>query len=85
MAQPPYQWKDPAILNDDSKRSKLPRWHVSKESLAVLEHVFSIEQFPSMVMRQRLAADLSVTPRQVTVGSRGPAPRARLPQSDPRT
>merc|ERR1719454_1788803 len=46
---------------------KAPRWNISRPVLAVLEQVFTLEKFPSQLMRQRLAADLSVTPRQVQV------------------
>jgi hypothetical protein len=35
--------------------------------LVVLEQVFALEKFPSQLMRQRLSADLGVTPRQVQV------------------
>ena len=51
---------------------KAPRWNISRPVLAVLEQVFTLEKFPSQLMRQRLAADLSVTPRQVRVGALGP-------------
>jgi len=46
---------------------KAPRWNISRPVLVVLEQVFALEKFPSQLMRQRLAADLGVTPRQVQV------------------
>jgi len=42
--------------------------------LVVLEQVFALEKFPSQLMRQRLSADLGVTPRQVN--PRRPQPRS---------
>lgn len=44
---------------------KAPRWNISRPVLVVLEQVFALEKFPSQLMRQRLSADLGVTPRQV--------------------
>jgi hypothetical protein len=51
------------------------RWLISPPALYLLEQVFKMEHFPSLHMRQRLAADLNVSARQV----RGYTPRARAP------
>ena len=53
---------------------KAPRWNISRPVLVVLEQVFALEKFPSQLMRQRLSADLGVTPRQVN--PRRPQPRS---------
>ena len=59
--------------------TKAPRWNINRSALYVLEQVFALEKFPSHHMRQRLAADLGVTARQVQQAGRGsrlfPAPR----------
>ncbi len=44
-----------------------PRWHIDASTLGVLEHVFSIDQFPNVDVRNQLGADLNVTPRQIQV------------------
>ena len=41
------------------------RWTISSSALYLLEQVFKMERFPSLHMRQRLAADPGVTARQV--------------------
>ena len=41
------------------------RWIISAPALHLLEQVFKMEHFPSLHMRQRLAADLDVSARQV--------------------
>jgi len=43
------------------------RWIISPPVLYLLEQVFKMEHFPSLHMRQRLAADLNVSARQVQV------------------
>jgi len=55
------------MMRPDETKSKLPRWNINRSALYVLEQVFDLEKFPSHHMRQRLAADLAVTPRQVQV------------------
>eukprot|EP00320_Phaeocystis_rex_P014170 CAMPEP_0119063946 /NCGR_PEP_ID=MMETSP1178-20130426/7151_1 /TAXON_ID=33656 /ORGANISM="unid sp, Strain CCMP2000" /LENGTH=375 /DNA_ID=CAMNT_0007045339 /DNA_START=41 /DNA_END=1164 /DNA_ORIENTATION=- len=50
-----------------NREIKAPRWNISRPVLVVLEQVFALEKFPSQLMRQRLSADLGVTPRQVQV------------------
>ena len=60
---PPATAVPPAVPS--VREVKAPRWNISRPVLAVLEQVFTLEKFPSQLMRQRLAADLSVTPRQV--------------------
>ena len=47
-------------------KAKVPRWNINRSALYVLEQVFALEKFPSHHMRQRLAADLGVTARQVS-------------------
>jgi len=44
-----------------------PRWHIDSSTLQVLEHVFSIDQFPNVDVRNQLGTDLNVTPRQIQV------------------
>ena len=62
-------------LNDQPGGSKAPRWIITRPALYVLEQVFTIEKFPSHVMRQRLAQDLGVSGRQVrTVSNLPPLP-----------
>ena len=48
--------------NDDKTKA---RWIISAPALHLLEQVFKMEHFPSLHMRQRLAADLKVSARQV--------------------
>ena len=48
--------------NDDKTKA---RWIISAPALHLLEQVFKMEHFPSLHMRQRLAADLNVSARQV--------------------
>ena len=48
-------------------QDKAPRWIVSRPALFILEQVFALEKFPTMLMRTRLATDLGVTPRQVQI------------------
>ena len=55
--------KQPKMGNQD----KAPRWIVSRPALFILEQVFALEKFPTMLMRTRLATDLGVTPRQVQI------------------
>ena len=54
----------PLSSQPGAANSKSPRWIITRPALYVLEQVFAIEKFPSHVMRQRLAQDLGVTPRQ---------------------
>jgi len=44
-----------------------PRWHIDASTLAILEHVFSIDQFPNVDVRKQLGADLGVSARQIQV------------------
>lgn len=48
-------------------KSKAPRWNIPQSALLILERVFALERFPAQDLRQRLAQDLDVTPRQVQV------------------
>lgn len=41
------------------------RWSISRDVKQVLEEVYRLEKFPSTEMRRRLAANFSVSPRQV--------------------
>ncbi len=43
---------------------KINRWKITSTTLGLLEQVFKIERFPSLHMRQRLAADIGVSSRQ---------------------
>jgi hypothetical protein len=54
----------PSILTD-ADRSKQSRWVITSPALYLLEQVYKMERFPSLRMRQRLAADLNVSARQV--------------------
>ena len=63
----------PHVPSDDQDKSKA-RWIISPPVLYLLEQVFKMEHFPSLHMRQRLAADLNVSARQVcTSKTRAPA------------
>jgi len=62
---PPLGGKGPSL--PANRDIKAPRWNISRPVLVVLEQVFALEKFPSQLMRQRLSADLGVTPRQVQV------------------
>ena len=58
------------------------RWIISPPTLYLLEQVFKMEHFPSLHMRQRLAADLNVSARQVrrrALPPPPPPPRPRTP------
>ena len=56
-----------------SLKSRVPRWNIPQSALALLERVFALERFPAQDIRQRLAQDMDVTPRQVGASSLGPA------------
>ena len=43
------------------------RWHIDASTLAVLEQVFSLDQFPNVETRKRLGNDLNVSTRQIQV------------------
>ena len=62
------------------KRAKLtvPRWSISRESLQRLEGIFKEIRTPSLSLRQSLAAELGVKPRQVQVWFRNRRQRVRL-------
>ena len=47
--------------------AKTSRWQVPAHALQTLEQVFAVERTPSGETRKQLAANLKVTPRQVTV------------------
>ena len=67
--------------HSESKRNS--RWIITPSMLYLLEQVFNIERFPSLHMRQRLAADLQVSARQVSARFRASQPHKcpRIPQS----
>ena len=44
-----------------------PRWHIDANTLAVLEAVFKLEQFPNIETRKQLGQDLNVSSRQIQV------------------
>ena len=76
--EPMFAANDPHHMEGaDSKR----RWIISSSVLYLLEHVFKMERFPSLHMRQRLAADLGVSTRQVRAMPRMPPSLA--PSSPP--
>ena len=52
------------------------RWIISSSALYLLEQMYEIENDPPLHMRQRLAADLEVSQRQVSARAR-PSLRAR--------
>ena len=54
----------PHVSDNEQDKTKA-RWIISPPALYLLEQVFKIEHFPSLHMRQRLAADLNVSARQV--------------------
>ena len=43
------------------------RWHIDAATLAVLEKVFSLDQFPNVETRKQLGAELTVSTRQIQV------------------
>ena len=55
----------PHVLAPEEQDRSKARWIISAPALYLLEQVFKIEHFPSLHMRQRLAADLKVSARQV--------------------
>ena len=57
---------------DDGAR--LPRWNITPEALYILEDIFRMQPFPPIMMREKLAKSLDVTPRQVAAA---PDARAR--------
>lgn len=66
-----------------NQQNKSPRWIITRPALFVLEQVFTIDKFPSHVMRQRLAQDLGVTPRQIQVWFQNRRQRERSVQRNP--
>lgn len=69
-----------ASKSNFSKRAKLttPRWSIKPQHLRQLEEVFKAVRAPSYPLRQALAEQLGVTPRQVQVWFRNRRQRARL-------
>lgn len=63
-----------------SKRAKLttPRWSIKAQHLRQLEEVFKAVKAPSYPLRQALAEQMGVTPRQVQVWFRNRRQRVRL-------
>ena len=55
------------------------RWIISSSALYLLEQVYKIENYPSLHMRQRLAADLEVSQRQVFARAWPPVRPGSLP------
>ena len=43
------------------------RWHIDAATLAVLEKVFSLDQFPNVETRKQLGTELGVSTRQIQV------------------
>lgn len=43
------------------------RWHIDAATLAVLEKVFTLDQFPNVETRKQLGAELGVSTRQIQV------------------
>lgn len=43
------------------------RWHIDAATLAVLEKVFSLDQFPNVETRKQLGSELGVSTRQIQV------------------
>jgi len=68
------------------KRAKLltPRWHVVQSELRILESVFESDPTPSRELREKLALDMGVTPRQVQVWFRNRRQRVRCGQPPPK-
>ena len=62
------------------KRAKLtnPRWTISSAQLTRLESLFKEVHTPSLAMRQQLAQEMGVTPRQIQVWFRNRRQRVRL-------
>lgn len=63
------------------KRAKLtcPRWSIKPHHLRQLEEIFKEVQAPSLALRQAVAEQMGVTPRQVRTPARSPLPaRAAL-------
>jgi len=62
------------------KRAKLtvPRWSISRTHLRQLEEIFKTVKAPSLALRQSLAEQMGVNPRQVQVWFRNRRQRVRL-------
>jgi len=62
------------------KRAKLtvPRWSISRTHLRQLEEIFKTVKAPSLALRQSLAEQMAVNPRQVQVWFRNRRQRVRL-------
>jgi len=66
-----------AIPEGGEDASRMPRWNIMPETLYVLEDVFRTQPFPPMMMREKLAKTLDVTPRQVQIWFQNRRQRAR--------
>lgn len=56
----------PASCISDAANSNT-RWHIDATTLAVLEKVFSLDQFPNVETRKQLGSELGVSTRQIQV------------------
>ena len=72
----------PALVHHSemAKRAKLaaPRWTITKAQLRQLEAVFEQVKAPSLAVRQKLATQMGVSPRQIQVWFRNRRQRVRL-------
>ena len=68
----------PHVSDNEQDKTKA-RWIISPPALYLLEQVFKMEHFPSLHMRQRLAADLHVSARQVQTPPTPPPCRLLYP------
>jgi hypothetical protein len=71
---------EPEMLDDGAR---MPRWNITPEALYVLEDVFRMQPFPPIMMREKLAKSLDVTPRQVQIWFQNRRQRARHTQFKP--
>lgn len=66
-----------AAANAKPTETKVPRWNLRESDLRLLEAAFSMDNFPSSFVRQRLANELNVSCRQVQVWFQNRRQRAR--------
>jgi len=54
-------------ISSSAESTTSTRWHIDASTLAILERVFAMDQFPNVETRRQLGADLNVSTRQIQV------------------